>query len=169
MSENINKKDSQNKQKIYFLKVFSSRYCIIVFLLALLLSYFLIPRNVFYTWQDMILIFIFMLSSATLITCVIRDFKERIILTHTYKKSLLGIIITAIGLSALQVCGFGAPICGAAIGLSILSAILPHVFINFLTTYSIYIIGLSIILQLITLYYMRCFQATNEFNKNKYD
>ena len=156
-----NSQDTTPNKKIYFLKIFESRYCLFVFFSALFLSYFLIPKNVFYTWQHIILIFLFMLTSSAVITCITRDIKERVQLSRTYKKSILGIIITALGLSALQVCGFGAPICGAAIGLGVLSAILPHIFINFLTLYSIYIIGLSIIFQILILYYMHCFKNTN--------
>jgi len=88
------------------------------------------------------------------------NIKERIKLARTYKNSILSIIATAIGLSALQVCGVGAPVCTATIGAGILALIFPVTFVEFLSDYSILIISISILFQLIALYFMNCFKTS---------
>ena len=87
-----------------------------------------------------------------------RNVKEKVILAKTYKSSLIGILATAIGLSALQVCGVGAPVCGATIGAGFLSALFPGIFMRFLDNFAVYILIASILLQIISLYFMNCFK-----------
>ncbi len=98
-----------------------------------------------------------MVAFALTLTCLARNIKEKVVLAKTYKSSILGIIATALGLSVLQVCGVGAPVCGASIGAGIVSLFFPSFALNFFEKYSIYIIIGSIIIQIIALYYMRCF------------
>jgi len=74
------------------------------------------------------------------------------------ESSTIGIVATTIGLAALQICGVGAPVCGAAVGLGIISSIFPTVFINVMSKYAVYFIVFSITIQLITLYFMKCFK-----------
>ena len=113
----------------YIIAVLKSKYCEIVFLVSFFLSYFLIPKNVFHGWNQL-LAYAFMLVFALTTTCIIRNIKEKILLARTYKSSILGIIAVALGLAALQVCGANAPVCGAAVGVGILSSIFPAVFVN---------------------------------------
>ncbi|MCD6414979.1 MAG: hypothetical protein J7L23_05135 [Candidatus Diapherotrites archaeon] len=148
-------------KKAYMLKVIGSNYCKIVFIISLILSYFLIPKTVF-TGIYYVLAAVFMLVFAISITCIIRNLKERLMLARTYEGSTLSIIAVVLGLSALQVCGVGAPICGATVGLGIVSVIFPGFFVDFLTDYSVYMILFSIILQLVALYFMNCFKKSNE-------
>ena len=149
----------------YLFNIFKSKYCIGIFVLSLILTYFLIPGKAFYEWY-ILLDIAFMVSFALVITCIVRNVKEKILLAKTYKTSILGIVATAVGLSALQVCGFGAPVCGAVVGAGIISSIFPAVFLNLLEDYSVIIIILSIAFQLIALFFMGCFKK-NLLNKKQ--
>ena len=145
----------------YLFYVFKSKYCIAAFILTLFLSYFLIPKTVFYGFYTL-LAAIFMISFALSITCIIRNIKEKILLARTYESSVIGIIATALGLAALQVCGVGAPVCGAAVGFGILSSILPTAFIDIMSKYAVQFILISVIFQLVALYLMNCFKELNK-------
>jgi hypothetical protein len=141
----------------YIITILKSYYCKAVFLLALFGSYFLIPHKVFYGF-GYVLAIAFMLAFSLSVTCIIRNIKEKILLARTYKRSVAHIILIALGLSALQVCGVGAPVCGATVGLGVLSIVFPGVFIDFLGDYHLAIIIFSILLQLVSLYFMGCFR-----------
>lgn len=147
---------------MYLFNIFKSKYCLIVYALSALLSYFLIPKTVFYGW-NIILVIIFMITFSLILTCTIRNVKEKIVLARTYKSSIIGIIAAALGLAALQVCGVGAPICGAALGFGIFSSIFPAVFVNLISDYAIDFILFSILLQGVALYFMHCFKRSPEF------
>ena len=140
----------------YILKIFKSHLCQVAFFVYLIGSYFLIPKNVFYGWYN-ILVGAFMIFFALTLTCLTRNIKEKVVLAKTYKSSILGIIATALGLSVLQVCGVGAPVCGASVGASVLSLFFPSFALSFFERYSLYIVISSILFQIIALYYMRCF------------
>lgn len=143
----------------YIITILKSYYCKAVFLLALLASYFLIPEKVFYGF-GYVLAIAFMFAFSLSVTCIIRNIKEKILLAKTYKYSIFHIILIALGLSAFQVCGIGAPVCGATVGIGVLSVIFPGVFIDFLGDYYEPIIIISIILQIIALYFMGCFKLS---------
>ncbi len=141
----------------YIKKVFQSKPCLATFTLSLILSYFLIPKKVFY--ESFILIaFAFMFLFALIITCTIRNFKEKIKLAKGTKASGLAAFATALGLISLQVCGVGAPVCGATVGIGILSIFLPATAIGLIENYEIEIIIATILLQFISLKYMNCFK-----------
>ncbi len=141
---------------MYFLSVLKSNYCKSVFLITFVLSYFLIPDTVFNGWYYLVAV-TFMTTFSLTIMCIVRSVKERLVLAKTYGGSLMTIIATAIGLSALQVCGVGAPICGASIGLGVVSAIFPGFMVEFLESYAVWIIIFSALIQVVGLYYMNCF------------
>ncbi|PLX24669.1 hypothetical protein C0580_04465 [Candidatus Parcubacteria bacterium] len=143
-------------KKIYLFEVFKSNYCKIVFLLIFIASYFLIPEKVFYGWFYFIAI-LFMISFSLVMTCLIRSIKDKVVENKQTKQKITGAIAALIGLSALQVCTVGAPVCGVSIGFSIVASIFPSVAFNFLEKYSVYIIVISILLQLYSLYKMACF------------
>ncbi|MBT4334308.1 hypothetical protein HOD61_00640 [archaeon] len=103
-----------------------------------------------------------MIVFALTMTCIVNNIKERIILAKTYKTSMVSIIATAIGISALQVCGVGAPICTATIGAGVLALIFPITLIEVLSRYSILIISFSILLQLTALYFLGCFKRVTD-------
>ncbi len=143
----------------YLVTILKSHYCKAVFLLALFGSYFLIPHKVFYGLGYALAI-TFMLAFSLSVTCIIRNIKEKILLARTYKRSVVHIILIALGLSAFQVCGVGAPVCGATVGLGVLSVIFPGVFIDFLGDYYLVVIIVSVLLQLVSLYFMGCFKLS---------
>ncbi len=148
----------------YLTNTLKSKYCLLTLILSLFLTYFLIPKHVFYGWFKIIAI-IFMISASLNLTCLIRNIKERIKIAKTYKNSVLSLIGIGLGFGALQVCGVGAPICGASIGAGLISVFFPGLH-NFLFEYSIHIIILAIILQFIALYFMNCFKPYHLVCKN---
>ncbi|RJQ34382.1 hypothetical protein C4566_02215 [Candidatus Parcubacteria bacterium] len=143
-------------KKVYLLEIFKSNYCKIIFLLILAISYFLIPQKVFYGWF-FILAIIFMVAFSLVMTCLIRSIKDKVVENRKTKQKITGAIAALIGLSALQVCTVGAPVCGVSIGFSIVASIFPSLAFNFLEQYSIYIVIVSIIFQFYSLYKMGCF------------
>ncbi len=142
---------------VHLFKILKSKYCKLVFILALILSYFLIPNKVFHGFHNITAI-LFMIVFSLTITCITYNIKERVKLARTYKHSILSIIATAVGLSALQVCGVSAPVCTATLGAGILASIFPVTFVELLSDYSILIISISILFQLLALYLMNCFK-----------
>lgn len=141
---------------MYFQKIMQSHYCKIIFVIMLGVGYLLLPLEIIkglYYLPAIIFMFLFALT----FTCIIRNIKERIILQNKAKAPILIIIASAIGLSALQVCGLGGAVCGASLGLSILSFLLPNVALQFLTEYHIVFIIAAILLQILSLYFLRCF------------
>jgi hypothetical protein len=151
---------------MYLFKVMKSKYCKSVFLIALIGSYFLIPTTVFNGLYYIIAI-TFMVTFSLSVMCIVRSIKDRAELARKSKASLLSIIATALGLSALQVCGVSIPVCGASIGIGLLSVIFPQFFVDFLASYSPFIIGFSVVLQLIALYYMGCFIENQKKQEKK--
>jgi hypothetical protein len=131
--------------------------CAIVFVSSLIVWFLLTYKILFYSRYTIIGI-IFVLTFSTTITCMIRNTKEKVVQAKQYKKSLFGIIWVVIGVWALQVCGINAFMCWSTIWISVIWAILPTSFINILGEYSIYIIILSIVTQIVWLYYMKCFK-----------
>ena len=141
----------------YIKKVFQSKPCLFTFALSLILSYFLIPKKVFY--ESFILIaFSFMFLFALIITCTVKNFKEKMKLAKATKGSGLAAVATALGLISLQVCGVGAPVCGATVGVGLISIFLPATALGFVEKYAIEIILMTILLQLVSLKYMNCFK-----------
>ncbi len=151
---------------IYLFSLFKSKYCLIVFPLSLGLSYLMMPGKVFYSWYILVSV-LFMLSFSLVVTCIIRNVKEKILLAKTYKSSIVGIVATALGLASLQVCGVGAPVCSAAVGAGILSSLFPTVFLNLMEKYALQFILASILFQLIALYFMNCFKQVSSLALSK--
>ena len=145
------------REKFYILEIFRSNYFKLVFILSLVISYFVIPKNIFYGFYTVLGI-IFMITFSLVLTCLIKDIKDRIVLAKTYRHHLLGILATAVGLTALHACTIGAPVCASAILFSFIFALLPPIFLNLLTKYAPLIVVLSIIMQLIILYFLGCFK-----------
>ena len=144
-------------RSLYLVQVFRSHYCQFVFGASLVLGYFITPKKIFYGY-DTILGILFILSFALVITCLVRQTKERVKVARTYSGAVIGIIATAIGLTALEACGIGAPVCGAMVGVGILSVILPMSVVDVIGQYAAPILVGSIIIQLVALYFMNCFK-----------
>ena len=145
---------------LYLVNVLKSKYCVIIFAMAFIISYFLVPEKIFYEWYTLLGI-AFMIAFSLSLTCIVRNVKERIMLTKTYESSVASIIATAVGLTALQACGIGAPVCGSMVGLGFLSIFFPTVFNNFLYDYGLYVVLFSISIQFIALYFMKCFKRVS--------
>ncbi len=155
------------KKRFFILQIFQSHYCQFVFGASLILGYFIVPKKIFYGFYDTALGIIFITVFALVITCLVRQTKERIKLAKTYSGAVIGIIATAIGLTALEACGIGAPVCGAMVGMGFLSVILPISTIDIVSQYAIPILIGSILIQLLSLYFMNCFKRIiNITNKN---
>ena len=150
--------------KMYIAETLKSHYCKIVFAVVFALSYFLVPQKVFYRWYILLGV-AFMTMFALTITCIVRNIKERVMLKRTSGGSIISIIAVAVGFAALEVCGVGAPVCGATIGLGIFSALLPGMTLGFFEKYGVYIVVVTIALQAISLYFMNCFKEFGSQSK----
>jgi hypothetical protein len=146
----------QEMKHLFIIDIFRSAYCTGTFIIVFLASALLIPKTMTHGYH-LLLAVAFMFSFALTITCMARSIKERITLARTAKTSLLGIIAAVLGLSALQVCGVAAPVCGATIGAGVVASLFPGFLFHFLSDWSIPIIILSILFQWVALYFMNCF------------
>ena len=145
------------KKEIYLFNTLESKYCLLVLALSLVLGYYLIPQYIFHSsYAPLVFIFIFLF--ALTVMCIIRNIKEKIILARTYKSSIFSLIAIALGLGALQICGVGAPVCGATVGVGLLSFLFPAAFSNIPQHYALYLLLVSIIIQALSLYFMNCFK-----------
>ena len=135
--------------------ILKSNYCKLTFVLSIFIISLLIPKTLFYKAYTLLAI-TFILSSSMLITCIVKTIKERINLAKSKGTSFLGILSILIGFSAMQVCTIGAPICGASIGAGFLALLFPNFAFNLLEKYSVLIIFISLIIQIIALYFMGC-------------
>ncbi len=136
-----------------------SNWCKAIFAFSLAGSYFLIPADV-WAGEHRLLAFVFMLTFSISLTCIVRNIKERVKAAVAYQTSIISLIATILGLSAFQVCGLGAPICGASVGAGLLAVFFPGFMVNFITDYSLTIIWLSIAAQLIGLWFLKCLRPT---------
>lgn len=147
----------QRGVKVYLKKLFESNYCKAVFVISFVVAYFLIPKSVFSGYYSVLGVG-FMFSFSLVVTCLVRDVKERVVIERgNYKGHLLGLVFSVVGLTALHTCTVGVHICGAALGLSILS-LTPSFLAGFFVKYSVMIVVFSVVIQLVTLYYMNCFK-----------
>ena len=135
--------------------IFNSNWCKIIFIISLISVYLLIPQKMFYGWYNL-LAYIFIFSTSLSLTCIFRNIKERIKLNQKQNKSFFAIILSIFGILASQVCGIGAPLCGAALGGSIGLSFLPIFAQSFLENYSVYIIIIAIIGQIYSLFLLKC-------------
>ncbi len=135
--------------------ILKSKWCVLIFILSLFGIYFLIPEKIFFGSYNL-LAYSFILSTALTITCIFRNTKERIKLNAKTGKSWLSIILSLFGILATQVCGIGAPMCGAALGGSIGLTFLPTIAQGFFEDYAVWIILIAILGQLYSLYILKC-------------
>ena len=143
----------------YLFKIFKSRYCCGVFLFSLIIISIVIPKKIFYGYYS-ILGGLFILFSSVLLTCFIRNIKERVVLAKTQKMSFLGIIFLVIGLAAMGTCTVGAPVCGASVAGGFIAILFPGFAFTLLNEHSILIIFISLLMQILALYYMKCFKRS---------
>ena len=146
-----------NLKKLYLLEIFKSHYCKFVLLIALIGVYFLTPKKIFYGPYYTLLGISFIIMTSLTLTCFVRSIKDRVLSAKASGASLLGILSIVFGFGALQACTIGAPICGATIGGGVIALIFPGFAFNLIKKYSLWIILISIFLQILALYFMKCF------------
>ena len=129
-------------------ELFLSKYCRITFIFLLVLFYMVMPKTIFFS-NNWWLAIVYILISATLVTCVVKSIKEKIKYSHKQGLSLVAVIFSAFGIGVFHTCGIAAPVCGAGAGFAIA--------INWLYDYGIYVIYISLIFQIIALRYLHCF------------
>ena len=156
----VTRNTQKTKPKFLAIEVFKSNYCKVVFIVSLILSYFILPKNLHGFWWNLIVI-VFMILFALNMTCLVRNIKERVKAAKATTNSIIGIIASSIGIIALQVCSSSGYFCSAGILMSLFSSILPHFLLTFLQRYSLYIIILSILFQLFSLRNMNCFKKAS--------
>ena len=154
-------------KKVLFFEILKSDYCKIIFLLSFILSYFLIPRHLFFS-KHFSLTVAFMLTFSVLVTCSVRNIKEKIAVAKTAKTSVWGIIASVLGLTALQVCGLGGVFCGSSVFLGLLTTIIPGFAVSFLTSYAVPLLVVSIIFQILAIWQMGCMKLSKNL-KDKRD
>jgi len=140
-----------------FKKILKSHYCKIVFAFFFVLSFYLVPHKLFQGLY-LLLVVLFSLSFSAVMTCLVLNMKERYKNAKDAGKSVLGIVAALLGLSALQVCTVGGGFCAISLGSSIVAAIFPGVAFHFMSRYAVAIIIVSILIQVYSLYKMRCFK-----------
>jgi len=141
----------------------SSVYCKMVFVLALLISFFLLPEGVFSGTHKYIAV-LFMLTFSFSAACIVRNIKNKIVLSRTYKTSVISAILSVLGFSAFQVCGINAAVCTASVSAGFVATIFPGFLFNFLKDYGHLVIWFSVILQIIALYMMKCFERRSRIS-----
>ncbi len=127
-----------------------------VFVAAAGLAYFLVPNTLF-SREHMLLVALFILLFASTAVCVLSAIRERIAAARLAHQSLFGIIASVLGFSALYVCGASAPACGTIASVGIAAAFFPGVLL-FIRLHGELLLGISIALQLVSLYFLGCFR-----------
>jgi len=143
---------------MYLNRVFSSIYCRTVFLTGIGLGYMVVPEKIF-TGLYYVLGAAFILVFATTITCTVRNTRERIKLEKTAGSSTLAAVSAGIGISALNVCGVGAPVCTATAGAGLISVI-PGIASSFFRQYAVHITVITLLIQILALHLMNCFRQS---------
>ena len=144
-------------KEVYLMRLFRSHYCKSVFLLSLILTSFLVPKKIFYGYYSIIGSLFILITSLT-ITCFIRNIKMKAFAAKESGASLVSIIMIVLGLGALQACTIGSPICGASIGAGFFALFFPSIAFNLIEENSILIVVISILIQILALYFMGCFK-----------
>ena len=153
-------------KKVFFFDILKSDYCKIVFLLSFILSYFLIPHHLFFS-KHFPLTVAFMITFSILVTCSVRNIREKITVARTAKTSIWGITASVLGLTALQVCGLGGVFCGSSIFLGLLTTIIPGFAVNFLVSYAVPLLIVSIIFQIFAIWQMGCMKASKNLEDKR--
>ena len=139
-----------------FRNILQRKYCWLVLIISMITAYFLVPKKIF-NGPLFLLGILYIITFSVVSTCLVRTIKEKTINMKNTGASLVSIVAAVLGIGAMQVCGIGAPICGATIGVGIFSLFFGEMSIAFLSNYAVAIIIISILIQFLALYYMKCF------------
>ncbi len=137
-------------------QIFKSKYCIFTFILSVFAVSLLAPRQIFH--HNDLIGFIFIISTALLITCLVRNIKEKVYSARINGASILGILSIILGFGALEACAMSAPVCGAYISTGFLALFFPNFALTFFEKYNTLVILSSFIIQFFALYQMKCFK-----------
>jgi len=144
-------------KKVFLFNVLKSKYCLLIFVLGIILSYFIVPHKIFNGFYS-ILGVIYILLFAVVLMCIVRTFKDKIIDAKQTGATTISVVASLLGIGALQACGIGASVCGATVGVGLVSILFPQSAFVMLEKYAVYIVISSLFLQLVALYYMGCFK-----------
>ena len=153
-------------KQLFIFENLHSNYCKAIFGLAMIGGYLLTPASAL-TGLYLFLSVPFIVLFALTIACSVRAVKEKVQVAQHQHTSILGIIASIVGVSAIQACGIGTPLCGASLGMSILSTLFPSLFVQVLVKHSVVILSLSILIQIVTLYNMKCLTTNHNSKQQK--
>lgn len=137
-----------------------------VFFPAAIGGFLLVPRHVFFEGYAF-LAWIYLPVFALTVTCLFKNILGRAKAAKSTGSSFLGIVSTAIGITALQACGLGMAACGSAIGIIFGLAVIPGVVAVFVRNHAPVLIFTSIVFQLIALYFLKCFHGLTDLHPEK--
>lgn len=142
----------------YMFSIFRSLYCDIGFLVFFVLLLFFLPDQLFESYFLLMLGVTFSLVFALSLTCMMSIIRDRVKSAKKAGHSIIGVIMGLLGFSALHFCTVGLPFCSATIGLAVISSVLPVFLLDYLSEYPYIIITISLLIQLYSLYSMKCFK-----------
>jgi hypothetical protein len=129
-----------------------------VFILSLILGFLLTPGTVLDSETDL-LAFTFIILFALTSVCTAKNLKERVVLAKQAKNSAISTFSSILGITALQACGLTSFACGTSIATSLFLTIVPGTLLHTLQKYGPVLLIITIIIQILSLYYMRCFKV----------
>ena len=143
------------------LNVLKSKYCWLVILISIGLSYFLVLKNINQFTNTYVIIFaliyatLFSISNACIIKDIVNRFTNKVKRNEKLTfKQILGISGSILGYGALQTCTVGY-----ACTTPILLSILPTSFSTLFLHHGIWLLIASDILLLFSIYRMNCFKS----------
>lgn len=138
-------------------RLLKSPYCIGVFTLAFVATLLTLPKHIFTGWYFYLGI-VFTTLFALSMTCIVHSLKEQVQIARANGAGMVSVLAAVVGFSAMQVCGVGAHLCGAALGGALLASILPASALHLMTEYAVAVIIGAIVMQIGVLYSMKCWK-----------
>ncbi len=136
--------------------LFNDVVSVVVFTVAFLLALFILPSHILngpYVYLGLVFIIVFSLN----MTCLVKVMRHRANTAKAQGAGIFGIIGTALGFIALQMCGVGGPLCGALFGSVVFASLLPAGSLGYFTHYAVEMVVMAIVIQIISLWYLKCF------------
>ncbi len=137
--------------------LFNSLFSVIIFTLVFIVSLFVLPSHILsgtYFWLGVVFVLLFSLN----MTCLANTMRMRANMARAKGAGAVGVMATAVGFTALQMCGIGGPLCGALFGGVLFVSVLPAGAMPYLTSYAVHIVVIAILIQAVSLWYMKCFR-----------
>ena len=131
----------------YFFSMFKSWYCDLSFLVFFVLLLLFLPAAILQGYSCI----------ATDSLDSLQQIRKRILYPELHRQHVQRHILKMF----IQLCTVGLPFCSATIGLAVISSIFPVFLLDYLYEYPYIIIGISFLIQLYSLYTMKCFKRVN--------